>query len=86
MRVKILDAWAQGLPVVSTTIGAEGLQYRQGEDILIADTPDDFARAVVMILRDARLADRLAAGGRVNVQQHYDWQRVYPAWDAVYAG
>ena len=86
MRVKILDAWAQGLPVVSTTIGAEGLQYRPGENILIADSPDDFARAVVTILRDARLANRLAAGGRESVEQHYDWQRIYPAWDAVYAG
>ena len=84
MRVKILDAWAQGLPVVSTTIGAEGLTYRQGESILIADTPADFAQAVVRILRDAGLAARLAAGGRANVEQHYDWQRVYPAWDAIY--
>ncbi len=85
MRVKILDAWAQGLPVVSTTIGAEGLQYQQGENILIADTPDDFARAVVTILRDAGLAARLAAAGRLNVEQNYDWQRVYQAWDSIYS-
>ena len=86
MRVKILDAWAQGLPVVSTTIGAEGLQYRPGENILIADKPDAFARAVLSVLQDVRLAGRLAAGGRANVEQYYDWQRVYPDWDAVYAG
>ena len=84
MRVKILDAWVQGVPVVSTTIGAEGLTYRDGQDILIADTPGEFAQAVVSVLRDASLAARLAAAGRVNVEQHYDWRRVYPAWDAIY--
>jgi hypothetical protein len=85
MRVKILDAWAQGLPVVSTTIGAEGLIYQEGENILIADTPEAFAAAVVSVLNDAGLAQRLASAGRANVEQHYDWRRAYPAWDAIYA-
>jgi len=85
MRVKILEAWAQGLPIVSTTIGAEGLTYRAGEDILIADTPEAFADAVVSILNDADLARRLAAAGRATVERCYDWQRTYPAWDPIYA-
>jgi glycosyltransferase involved in cell wall biosynthesis len=85
MRVKILDAWAQGLPVVSTTVGAEGLHYQNGENILIADTPEAFAQAVLAVLRDPGLAGRLAAAGRQNVEQHYDWRRIYPAWDAIYA-
>ena len=85
MRVKILDAWAQGLPVVSTTIGAEGLTYRAGENILIADTPQAFAEAVLAILNDASLAQRLSAAGRLTVEQHYDWRRVYQAWDPIYA-
>jgi len=85
MRVKILDAWAQGLPVVSTTIGAEGLIYRASENILIADTPEAFAAAVVSVLNDAGLAQRLASAGRANVEQHYDWRAAYPAWDAIYA-
>jgi glycosyltransferase involved in cell wall biosynthesis len=85
MRVKILDAWARGVPVVSTTIGAEGLQYRPGDDILIADTPADFAAAVLAVLTDRALAKRLAAAGRAAVEQHYDWRRVYPAWDLIYA-
>ena len=85
MRVKILDAWAQGLPIVSTTIGAEGLTYRAGENILIADAPNDFSQAVVSILQDAALARRLAAAGRLNVERYYDWQGVYQAWDPIYA-
>jgi glycosyltransferase involved in cell wall biosynthesis len=85
MRVKILDAWARGMPVVSTTVGAEGLAYTPGEDILIADDGPAFAEAVAQVLADDGLARRLAAGGRRTVEQGYAWRRVYPAWDVVYA-
>src|SRR5260221_2819597 len=85
MRVKILDAWAQGLPIVSTTIGAEGLAYRAGENILIADAPDEFARAVLSILQNPDLARRLAAAGRSTVDQYYDWRRGYQALDPIYS-
>jgi glycosyltransferase involved in cell wall biosynthesis len=85
MRVKILDAWARGVPVVSTTIGAEGLVYRDGEDILIADTPEAFAAAVLAILHNSALAAGLSAAGRANIEAHYDWRRTYAAWDSVYA-
>jgi glycosyltransferase involved in cell wall biosynthesis len=85
MRVKILDAWARGLPVVSTSIGAEGLACRPGEDILIADTPEAFAQATASVLADRALAERLARAGRQTVEQRYDWRKVYLAWDNVYA-
>ncbi len=84
MRVKILDAWAHGRPVVATTIGAEGLAYRDGEDPLIADEPAAFAAAVVRVLSDDDLARRLAAGGRATLARHYDWQTIYAAWDTIY--
>jgi polysaccharide biosynthesis protein PslH len=84
MRVKILDAWCWGLPVVSTTIGAEGLQAVDRENLLIADAPDAFADAVVETLRNDALAVRLADAGRVTVETTYDWRTVYTAWDGVY--
>jgi glycosyltransferase involved in cell wall biosynthesis len=84
MRVKILDAWARGVPVVSTRIGAEGLACHPGEDILIADTPEDFAQATLKVLTDCALAERLARNGRRTVERCYDWRQVYPAWDEVY--
>jgi glycosyltransferase involved in cell wall biosynthesis len=86
MRVKILDAWAQGVPVVSTTIGAEGLTYQPGESMLLADSAGEFAQAVIMLLTDQALADRLAQGGRDTLEKHYNWRTVYAAWDQVYAG
>ncbi len=84
MRVKILDAWARGVPVVATTIGAEGLAYRDGDNLLLADTSAAFAQAVNRVLGDRVLAARLSASGRRTVAAHYDWRAIYPAWDQVY--
>jgi glycosyltransferase involved in cell wall biosynthesis len=84
MRVKIVDGWRWGLPIVSTTIGAEGIRYLDGENILIADSPEDFAKAVLRVLSEPELAQRLRQNGRRWVEEHYDWQKVYPAWDSVY--
>jgi len=84
MRVKILDAWSWGLPIVSTTIGAEGIEVHPGEDILIADTAEAFAQAVIRILKDPTLAQHLARNGRQTVTKDYDWRVVYPLWDNVY--
>jgi len=84
MRVKILDAWSWGLPVVSTTIGAEGIETQPEEDILIADTPQTFARAVIRVLKEKTLAQRLGQNGRQTVMEKYDWRVIYPAWDTIY--
>lgn len=84
MRVKILDAWAWGLPVVSTRIGAEGLNYVDGTNLLIADQPESFATAVVSLLRDPELALKLASAGRTTVEADYDWRNNYIAWDKIY--
>jgi glycosyltransferase involved in cell wall biosynthesis len=85
MRVKILDAWRWGLPMVSTRIGAEGIITTNGEDILLADEPGQFAVEVVRLLRDPVLNARIAATGRRSAEVHYDWRTIYSAWDAVYA-
>jgi polysaccharide biosynthesis protein PslH len=84
MRVKILDAWSWGLPIVATTIGAEGVAYRDGENLLLANTEETFAQAVVRLLREPELAARLGAAGRRTVETHYDWRCIYHAWNAIY--
>jgi glycosyltransferase involved in cell wall biosynthesis len=85
MRVKILDTWCWGLPIVSTSIGAEGIDLGQDETILIADSAAEFAQAVRHVLGDPDRAQRLRINGRSWVEQQYDWRRVYQAWDKVYA-
>ncbi|MBC8102955.1 MAG: glycosyltransferase [Cytophagales bacterium] len=74
MRVKILNALAMGLPVVSTTLGAEGIAVTDRENILLADTPEAFAAAVIRVLADRALAARLGAGGRALAVRSYDWK------------
>jgi sugar transferase (PEP-CTERM/EpsH1 system associated) len=84
MRVKILEALARGIPVVSTTIGYEGIDLVPGEHLLVADTPQEFAAAVTRLLRDPALGERIAAAGRRRVLERYDWRAVCPQMDAVY--
>ena len=84
MRVKILDAWAWGIPIVSTTIGAEGIKIVPGENILIADDAYGFAEIVVKLILNKELSARLISGGRRWVEQHYSWQSTYKAIDMVY--
>ncbi len=84
MRVKILDAWAWGLPIVSTTIGAEGLCYAGGDNLLLADRADEFARATLKVVSDPETSRSLRQMGRKTVEQHYNWRTVYPAWDQIY--
>jgi glycosyltransferase involved in cell wall biosynthesis len=75
-RVKILDAWAMGKAVVSTSVGCEGLAAEDGRNILIRDDPDNFAQAVCAVLRDGALQQRLGAEGRRTVERLYDWERI----------
>ena len=84
MRVKIIDAWAWGLPIVSTTIGAEGIDYQHGENILIGDSEAEFAAHVIRLCEDSALACRLARCGRQTAEQQYEWRQVYGAWEQVY--
>jgi glycosyltransferase involved in cell wall biosynthesis len=84
MRVKILDAWCWGLPVVSTSLGAEGIQATDGENLLIADDAESFADRVTRVLQDGSVARRLSENGRSAVEMFYDWRKVYKAWDQIY--
>jgi glycosyltransferase involved in cell wall biosynthesis len=72
-RLKILDAWAMGKAVVSTSVGCEGLAAVDGENILIRDDPRDFAAAVTVVLWDNQLRARLGRAARQTVERQYAW-------------
>ena len=67
-RIKILEAWAAGAPVVTSRIAAEGLPHSDGVDLILAEGPAEFARALVRLWRDRRLADQLARQGARTVE------------------
>jgi len=81
-RFKALEALACAAPVVSTTLGVEGVDVRDGQELLIADEPEAFAAAVLRLLEDAQkggaLRRRLGAQGRRFVEQHYGWEQILP--------
>ena len=87
-RLKILEAWAMERAVVSTTMGAAGLPARTEENLLLADEPGDFARAVVHLLRDPGRRRSLAQAGRAIVLRRFDWrlleQRQSRFWTEVH--
>lgn len=85
MRVKILTALAQALPVVTTTLGCEGIEVEAGRHLLIADGADAFAAATLRVLADRELADTLGRNGRRLVEQRYDYRHVLAALEPIYA-
>jgi polysaccharide biosynthesis protein PslH len=72
-RFKILEAWAAGRAVVSTTLGAEGLGARDGEHLLLADHAEQFAAAVLRLLNDHALRARLGDAGRALYEEQFTW-------------
>jgi glycosyltransferase involved in cell wall biosynthesis len=75
-RLKILEAWALGVPVVSTSVGCEGLEAAAGEHLLVADEPQQFARSCVTLLQSPSLRQQLIARGRDLVERTYRWEAI----------
>ncbi|MCC6511838.1 MAG: glycosyltransferase [Pirellulaceae bacterium] len=72
-RYKVLEAMALGTPIISTTIGAEGVDWTDGQNIIVRDAPDQFAQSTLAVLEDAALRHRLSQQGRQLIEQRYDW-------------
>jgi glycosyltransferase involved in cell wall biosynthesis len=75
-RLKILEALAMARPVVTTSLGAEGLPLVDGTHALIADDPEDFSDALIRVLDDPDLAQRLGQNGRELVEASFGWRSI----------
>ena len=86
-RIKILEALAMEKPVVSTSVGAEGLKLEDGRDLLLADTPERFASQIRLLLATPELQARLGRNGRATVEKLYGWdaaaEKLEGAWIAT---
>jgi glycosyltransferase involved in cell wall biosynthesis len=76
VRIKLLEALACGLPVVTTALAAEGIDLREGASALFAERPADFAAAITHLLGDAALRTQLGAAGRAVVARDYDAEQI----------
>jgi polysaccharide biosynthesis protein PslH len=84
IRGKALEAMAAGLPIVTTAIGCEGIHLNDGLSALFADTPEDFAAAVVRLLTDAPLRESVIANATRTVKELYDWNAKGLALEQLY--
>lgn len=82
-RLKIYEAMAMEKAIVSTTIGAEGLPVRDGVELLLADTPEDFAGAVERVLNDEKFASALGARARALVRERFGWSKASESFAAI---
>ena len=85
-RLKILEALAMGKAVLSTSIGAEGLNLTAGDEIMIADESTTFADTVVQLMEDNSLRRKLGGNGRRRVEAEYDWRRIGEYLQGLYEG
>jgi polysaccharide biosynthesis protein PslH len=84
MRVRILEAFAYAMPVVTTTVGLEGIYGVPDQDILVADTPTDFAERTIELMENAPLQEKLSTNGRELAIGKYDWRAVLSAMRPIY--
>lgn len=84
-RLKIVESLAMGTPVVSTTIGAQGLDLEHGKDILLADLAEDFVRETARALRDSELRHHLEDAGLNTARTRFSWKRLGRDLDSLYA-
>jgi GT2 family glycosyltransferase len=84
IRGKILEAWGMAMSVVATSVACAGLRYQDGEQIIVADTADDFAAGVVTLLKDPSRRARMGQAGRKMAEQFYNWEVAASQLDLLY--
>jgi len=83
-RLKVLEAMAMGRPIVSTPLGCEGLDLHPGEDLLVAETAEEFAQVTVRLLRDFALGRRLGMQARRTAETRFDWTQIAREQERAY--
>ena len=83
-RLKVLEAMAMGKAIVSTALGCEGFELVPEQELSVADTPDEFAAAVLALLRDPDGRERMGHTARLYASSQYDWRMIVPLLERVY--
>ncbi len=86
VRFKVLEAMAMGKAIVTTPMGADGIDLTTGQEAVVADTAQDFAGAVLDLLNDPVRREKLAKQGRRFVEENFDWRKITPRLDEVLTG
>jgi GT2 family glycosyltransferase/glycosyltransferase involved in cell wall biosynthesis len=84
IRGKILEAWSMKMAVVSTSVGCAGLRYENNRNLVIADTPQQFAKQIVSLVKDPLRRQNLGEEGRRTAEQYYGWEKTVQQLEALY--
>jgi glycosyltransferase involved in cell wall biosynthesis len=84
IRIKILESFAMRIPIVTTSIGCEGIEGRHMEHLLIGNTPEEFADHVVKLLSDANLRHNIAQNAYVLADKKYRWEQIAGEFEKIY--
>jgi len=76
---------ARGIPIVTTPIGVEGINVRDGIDIMVGTTPDEIISKVIMLLNDKEMWTKIKDNARKTIQKNYTWDRVFAKLDNILA-
>jgi glycosyltransferase involved in cell wall biosynthesis len=83
-RLKVLEAMAMGKAIVSTALGCEGFELEPGQELAIADTPEEFATTVLALLQDPDGRERMGREGHRYARSRYGWPMIVPLLEQVY--
>ncbi len=81
---KILESMASGTPVLTTSLGNEGLNAENNHEIIICEKPDEFANKIINILKDEYLYEKLSRNGRIFIEKNFDWKNISGKLDKIY--
>lgn len=85
MKIKILEAMAMAKPIVSTSVGVEGIKIKNGENIIIADNSTSFASKTIELLRNENLRNHIGENGRKLVEKEYRWEKASSEFNNLYS-
>jgi glycosyltransferase involved in cell wall biosynthesis len=81
---KILEAMASGLPVITTSLGNQGIMAKPGQDLIIANNPKDFSKAIIELLTNSKKYDEVSEKASEFIQKNYDWKNIVLKLEKVY--
>jgi len=84
LQNKILEAMALGLPVITTSIGFEGIKAKEGEDLLVADEPEDFAEKIIRVIKGKSLRNSLSQSARKFIVERYNWKDIIKKLEDIF--
>jgi glycosyltransferase involved in cell wall biosynthesis len=84
IKIKVLEALATGTPTVAMSLAAQAIEVNPGKDIILADDPNDFARAVIDLLQNQKLRESLGLNGRKLIENKYSWPIIVQKLEDIY--